>query len=416
MFTVGGSLRQGGLVHVPDVSREKLAFKQRVGFDNLRHLRKNRAAFDRRVLHVGGENILIARAVDCDRFRVRIPKKRNHPGVSVADGTAVDRFHEDLAVRQLHGDRKRDVPALAVLDREEEPRLAAKIGLFAEGACRPVALADGGLLTVPQPQPQTLDVVVHLIAAQLVADGAFRENRAEGRVGFIPQFRVVRVGQVRHRPFRPAGIFRLSGETFLPVIQEDRAGADRRGRRAAHERLRVAAVGDDVFQRGFLIGGIFLRLVDDQQVVAFAQTALGRACAEIDDALALLDVFKAELLGGLEILARFQSGFGQTLHDLLPRAVGRGGAVSGIQHPLAVLQAPDRAHDENFGFAVAPRHRPAEFHVNPQPVLAGCHDVFQQERLPVLRGASGTVVKCDRFRPQRFGVGLPDGYGRSLSA
>lgn len=69
------------------------------------------------------------------------------------------------------------------------------------------------------------------------------------------------------------------------------------GRVPAEDRLRVGRVGNGIDQRSLLLGSVFLRLVDDQQIEALAQTAGGGARAE-DDATAVrqLDALEPVLL------------------------------------------------------------------------------------------------------------------------
>ena len=82
------------------------------------------------------------------------------------------------------------------------------------------------------------------------------------------------VGLLLHAPFGPAGVLRFALQGCVSQFKEHRAGGDRRGRCAAEECLRVAAVRDHIFEGAFLIVGVLLRLVDDEQVEALAQTAL----------------------------------------------------------------------------------------------------------------------------------------------
>ena len=221
------------------------------------------------------------------------------------------------------------------------------------------------------------------------------------------------VGLLLHAPLGPAGVLRVAPQGGVAHFEEHRAGGHRRGRGAAEQGLRVLAVSDHILQGTGLIVGVLLGLVDDQQVKALAQAALGGAGAELDAALALfqLDVLPAHGLNGFI----GDLGLVQQVAQPLPGGPGGGGAVGGVQDALALLQAVQLPDGGDLVLAVAAGHGIAELGMHPQILLVAGKDVIQQQLLPLLGDAPGGVVQVDGVLAEGFGVGQHHGSGGRLT-
>ena len=211
------------------------------------------------------------------------------------------------------------------------------------------------------------------------------------------------VGLLLHAPLGPAGVLRFSLQGRVAQFEEHRAGGDRRGRCAAEECLWVAAVRDHILEGAFLIVGVLLRLVDDEQVEALAQTALGGTGAELDAALTAFqpDALPARGTNG----SVFYLGLVQQAAQALPRGMTGGRAVGCVQDVLAPLEAVQLPHGGDLILAVAAGDAVAEFGMYPQAVLVFGEDVVEQELLPLLGSAPGGVVEVDGLLTVGRGVG-----------
>ena len=146
----------------------------------------------------------------------------------------------------------------------------------------------------------------------------------------------------------------------------------------------------------------FLRLVDDEQVEALSQTALGGTGAELDAALTAFqpDALPARGTNGFV----FYLGLVQQAAQALPRGMTGGRAVGCVQDVLAPLETVQLPHGGDLILAVAAGDAVAEFGMYPQAVLVFGEDVVEQELLPLLDGTPGGVVEVDGLLPVGRGV------------
>lgn len=114
--------------------------------------------------------------------------------------------------------------------------------------------------------------------------------------------------------------------------------------------LGIGTIRHYVFESALLIVGVFLRFINDQQVEAFAKTALGGTGAKLYPAA----------IGQADILLPFGTdGFVldvpgvQQLAQTFPSNMACRSAVGAVHDGLSLFQRPEFPHGNDFVFAVA---------------------------------------------------------------
>ena len=119
--------------------------------------------------------------------------------------------------------------------------------------------------------------------------------------------------------------------------------------------------------------GIFLRLVDDQEVISGAQGAGARPGPEFRDPAALhLDPFLA-----ISLVSRLwlDPDLRQSVAEALPRNVRGVGQVRCVQDVLAIEKPVEFTLRQDLRLAVPARDGIPELRVHPQAIVVNCHDV-----------------------------------------
>lgn len=161
-----------------------------------------------------------------------------NPVVAGSDGAAVDTLDKDPPVLGFNGDRRADIlSVVSVFDTDKHP--SAQFGQHGFVQLLPLVRRNCRLLVIPEPEPETLDVKINLVRADLIRNGTLGKHRSEGRVCLVPGVAIVRIRLVLHAPLGPAGIFFRTGHDVGAEFGENRAAGDRRRRGAEKNRLRV---------------------------------------------------------------------------------------------------------------------------------------------------------------------------------
>ena len=158
--------------------------------------------------------------------------------------------------------------------------------------------------------------------------------------------------------------------------------------------------------------GVFLRLVDDQQVITGAQGAGACPGPEFRDPAALhLDPFLA-----ISFICRLwlDPDFRQAVAEALPGDVRCVRQMGRVKNVLAIEKPVERTLCQDLRLAVPAWDGIPELRVDPQAVFVNCHDIRQHKLLPFLAAVAGHIVDLYRFIAERSGIRQHHALGRNL--
>ena len=157
---------------------------------------------------------------------------------------------------------------------------------------------------------------------------------------------------------------------------------------------------------------VFLRLVNDQEVITGAQGAGACPGPEFRDPSALhLDSFLAV---SLVCRLRLDPDLRQAVAEALPCDVRGVCQVRCVQNMFAIEKAVQLTLCQDLRLSVPTWDGIPELSVNPQPFVVNCHDVRKHQLLPFLAAVAGHVVDLYRFISERFGIRQHHALGRNL--